>query len=282
MAIVVESTGGATWTSSTRTTISIAKPTGLAVGDLMIAQICTGRDDGGATDPSRSGWTLMNNTLNTTGAGAQGSASALLWKIADSGDVAGSGFDFTASARYEGRNNGRIIRISGIRNVNPVQGTTATTAGVTTTPSVAITQTPTIPNSLLLIFQCSDGNTTGGAGYAIATSNPSWTEVYDESETTSWTTNMSCAWGIRPEITATGNVSMTGSSGSSWTIQLVVVSPAQDATYSDTITLIDSNTSAITKEISDTIFLTEETNNAKSRLWTNKTKPSTTWVNKQK
>lgn len=134
----------------------VGKPTGLAVGDLMMATVM--HLSGSATFTPPSGFTLIARTV---------SASILLpaaletfWKIADSGDVAASNFTFTSSASI--RSAIAIHRLNGI-DPSPIH-VTAAAIGSASNP-VCPSVTTTVANCLVMVI-CSQQNTLADNNYS--------------------------------------------------------------------------------------------------------------------
>ena len=73
--------------------ITITKPTNLAVGDLMVAVI--GKDDDPAIDTVPSGWSTADTNGTTTGNDVR---SGFYYKVADAADVAASNFTWSGDA----------------------------------------------------------------------------------------------------------------------------------------------------------------------------------------
>lgn len=158
--------------------VVITKPTGLAVGDLMIAIVGT---EAGADAPinTASGWDFF----------AQQSFSSVdpylsvQWKIATAGDVAASNFTFTSS-NATARLGGAIMRVTGhhatpedVSNSTFTDGANSATINFT-----GRTFNPTYNNTLLILFtggRLGGGNAGSMSGYTISGTNPTWTEVYD-------------------------------------------------------------------------------------------------------
>ncbi len=206
MAIVIESVSTAAYT--TGIPLGISKPTGLAVGELMVAHLA--QAIGGSTNcddwDTPSGWTSLITTANSVNSNSSAGIH-VFYKIADSGDVATSEFFFTPEVTAGGLA-GAIYRISGANTtgISAVSGT----ASNTTSPIFSNSVTPSDANSLLLfLLSNSDaGNTVGSVtGYSIGTDNPTWTEQYDIVGDLSGDDRgiMSGASAIRSQATATGN-----------------------------------------------------------------------------
>ncbi len=179
--------------------VTVTKPSGLAVGDLMIFHYAFAD----ATDTANSmfGWT--HEVANYGGILKTG----LFWKIADSSDVSASNFTLGFSGTVANPI-GAILRIidynpSDLLNENKDTGANGDT-------NLSMSVTPLTTDSLLLMFI---GNSEGESisAYAIATDNPTWTELYDEAGGV--TTGLACAYATRTQASATGNSSFSSSPG---------------------------------------------------------------------
>lgn len=262
---------------TTSASVTLAKPTGLAVGDFMVAYIHGAQES--VTPPS--GWTSEQNFISTSGNGQM----RIYSKTADSSDVSASNWTWTyGGGQYHG---GVVIKFSGHNTALPmVVQATANTTG-TASPSFTSTVTPNTANSVLLfclgVYVNSSATRTSSA-YAVTTSNPTWTEELDQNVNTgSSCFQMAVASATRSQITATGNASCTMSSScTDLSNIMLVIRPQIQATITDTVTTTDSVTKLISKVITETISLVETITKVKSRLWTKKTKPSNTWTKKLK
>jgi len=158
--------------------VVITKPTGLAVGDYMFAQIIGGNGGGGAAITPPANWTAYYNlTPSLSGANTP---CGVFYKEADSADVAASNFTFSlsdsGSQEYIG---GGIVRVSGFGTIDGANTRTQTGGETTGTITYASGIDPTFPDGLILLFMFGGDNASiTGAGFssqAIATSNPTWT-----------------------------------------------------------------------------------------------------------
>lgn len=202
--------------------ITITKPTGLSVGDIMVAYI-TIPDNFVAPVTAPSGWSTLDSE---DGVGAV----YIFHKIADSSDVSASNFTFNLSGSY--KVGGSITRISG--------GGYVATGGIgddnsgDTSIAISTPLTPPVSDSILLMFFSGSGSGDTGrsiSGYAITNDNPTWTEAYDFQDTTGNDSVMSMAYASRPEITSTGNFSATASSSMAlFRGALVIISPTTSQT----------------------------------------------------
>lgn len=257
--------------SASGTSLVITKPTGLAVGDLMLAGI---RHDNGDGITLPSDWTLLSSTFNPF------NNVAVHYKYATSGDVAASNFTWTLASSTVSA--GGIIRVTG---ASPLIGSAilAGAATNTATPSFATGVTPTRSDSLIVIFLFAMTNSNdANGGYAIATSNPAlWTEQYDVAMGSD--ENMTCAWAVRPETTSTGAWSATGGTGTSdYNSFLVSINETLTSTVTESTTLTEVYLNNIAMTKAETSTLTEVWDVDDPTIWTNQTKNSSSWTNQTK
>jgi hypothetical protein len=86
--------------TTTSTTLTINRPTSLAIGDIMFANIVQSDDDnnngGDLSNATSGGWTLIaGNQTGVVGSGGDEFWGTLLFKVATAADVAAPDFDFT-------------------------------------------------------------------------------------------------------------------------------------------------------------------------------------------
>lgn len=277
-------------------TLTITKPTGLAENNILVAHLSAVKTGGSNADwNTPSGWTSL---LNQNEAGNSNSEARLtvFYKIADSSDVAASNFSFVtnSNAAYCA---GALYRIS-----NPSSVIGAIDSEIdTTTPTFTNTITPRANSLILFLTTAADaGDTTGSvSSYAITTDNPTWTEAYDfvGSEGVANGTNrqgiMAGAYASRSASTATGNSTVTFVNYSQNLVGAVVaIEPPLNVNLSMPVInlevdlplpslTIDLNLTMPTININvnlplPTLNVTENT------VWTNESKPSTTWTNDDK
>lgn len=250
--------------------IVVLKPVGLTAGDLMVAQMTMAASNT-VTPPS--GFTSLGKTTQSSGSGF----SEIFYKIADAGDAAASNFTFSyTTATYK---RVFLMRFSGAKATDPIGGFVGVASGSGTAVATT-TITPESPNTILLFFQCNTGNTISCGSYAIATDNPTWTEVYDMNNNGGGT---SMAYSSIRVNTATGAGSATLSGSANNVGQMVAlnVEPTSQ-TISETLTLVETILFTIKSTFSEVITLTETILQKISRLWTKVSKPVTTWTNRNK
>ncbi len=199
VASTTASSGGAT-------TLNVAKPTGLAVGDMMIGSAYAAAPAGGSVP---SGWSQLNSVHDFR-------ARTVSCKIADSSDVAAT--QFTWSWNNSTSATGAIMRITGATNdcanvLISVRSTPSNTASPSFTSGDV---TPTTASSLIVMAILGDGiNTTSDFNtlnnFAIVTSNPSpWRAAGNINQDGQSVTQ---AYAVRVQTTATGNYSASVVSG---------------------------------------------------------------------
>jgi hypothetical protein len=221
MTVALRSVGQSAGADST--SCVIVKPVGLAVGDLMIAQV-VGTSTGAipTTFTSPAGWTGIRQDVGGT-AYVESIRTALFWKIADATDVAATNFTFTATGAASNR--GTITAWTGHDPTTPINANN----GQGNTYSITVTSptiTPSVANCMILLF-CGICDNDTQSGYAIVTSNPaSWSEAYDLPSNLACDLGLSLGYALRPETSATGNGTATTSASDVNTGQLVAIAPA--------------------------------------------------------
>jgi hypothetical protein len=207
MAITVASSSKGEYDSSPPCVVTA--PTGIQVGDLLVC--FAGGKQNDPTFLSITDFTYLDGI--TTG----GESLVVLYKVAVTADTTASDYSVASSdAEVTGA---VMLRITGWSTNDTLtnKATQSVSNGVFTTLDL----TPTVANSLIL-FAAFEYTAAGGAigGYAIATNNPSWTEAQEVAPAFS-IGGLGVAYAVRPEITATGDFSITDT-GSQLGISLVI------------------------------------------------------------
>lgn len=230
--------------------ITLDKPSGLAVGDMMIAHVM-GYKNINWTSGMPSGWTLQKQNAGDNNAPYP--AEMVATKVADSGDVAASNFTFTANVTDTYVKIGCIIRVTGQKVSSPFSTFTGTANSKT-----APTLTPADANSIVFIFACNGGGEAIGNTFAIATDNPaSWTQEYNQSG--GGGARLTMGYAVRPQTTATGNGSWTSTSGENSTI-MVALYPVPSTNWTQectaTVSLTASCLKGASRILTQTVTLT--------------------------
>lgn len=217
--------------------ITITKPTGLAAGDLLVAVIGMTIAEAQGTI---TGWTSIGSVSDGSG----GDETLYVYsKTADSTDASATNFTFLIAGGNGAANDyigGALLRISGTSPVASValfDNGNHTAGGTTHTYSGGVS--PLSADQLLVMGVF--GRHTGGAGvtvsnYAVATSNPTWTERFENSVNSATDYTIAVATAPRAESTATGDFSadFNASVGDSVGILFAVIE-AQNVTVSPAV-----------------------------------------------
>lgn len=157
--------------------VTLAKPSGLAVGDLMVAVIAATRSGSIDTKP---GWTEIIDATYTSNF-----ITKALWKYADAADVAANEFLFDTTSVTNPRTGGGVLyRITGAPSSDPKLLTATGLNSNQQTVSISCNLTPYIDEGLaiIVISQSDSVSHQVSGGYYVAgtgISNPTWTERFD-------------------------------------------------------------------------------------------------------
>lgn len=231
--------GASTNGSSTNTSLTITKPTGVVAGDVMIVNIA--QRNNGSTAPSLSGWTLISSGAIDGGS----TLGALLYKVAGASEPANYTFTLGSGAN---NNEGTIVAFSGVDvsgpnpfdvapgtlSVSGSNGTTATATGITTASA----------NAAVVMFAMSDDNQTMGTWNT--TSPGALTELYEDQYNASGAVDLTvgAAWALKATAGATGNGTVALGGNIRWGAMLIALKPAPPPPPS--VSLTPSTTQNIT------------------------------------
>jgi hypothetical protein len=220
-------TGSPQTNTSTGATVTILKPSGLAIGDVMIANIVQSDKGPGLTDLSNAtstGWTVIDGRQTGTGGSGNEWWGTVFYKIATAADVSAANFVFTFDGDADA-GEGAIIAFS---NVDVTGGVTETgsaggpfdvdplTINVTNTNSTTLTatSTSTASNYAAVILLGMLGNSSSLSSWQIATGPTTLNELYDVPFNNSQLNlGMGAAWNIIVTPAATGTGTATISTG---------------------------------------------------------------------
>lgn len=280
MAIVIESVGTGTGTDSAAV---VTKPSGTAIGDLLLVHVAWIDNTAATSVTPPAGWTEIQFTSQAI----TGDAAGFIYqytasKIATSTETAASNFTFTAN--NSGIYIGRMLRISGVRQASAIaasaEATLAEAAGTTLTIGSV---TPALANSMFLFFTSIGYNAVSGfSAHAMATSNPVWNEEYVVGvDDGGYAVTIGSASSTRPETTASGNNTVTVANAEGSIGHMVVVSPLQIISKTETVTVSDTKVigMSIVKTESVTVTDNDEETIGKYR---NKDKSSSNYTNLDK
>lgn len=206
------------------TTLTINKPAGLAVGNVMFAHIVqSNNDDNGLSDATRNGWTEITGSNNHDNSNRF--RGTLLYRIADAADVVATSFAFTIDSDQDDAQ-GYIVAFSGVDVTGGVNQSGAAGGpfdvdpgnwtNQTSTSSVSATGVTTVTaNAAIVMFTGLADNFNLGSW---STSNPgSLNEIFDnalDGPGGPLDLGIGAAWAIKSTTGATGNGTATATGSS--------------------------------------------------------------------
>lgn len=165
---VVQNTQTGSGAGASSGSVTLTKPTGLAVGDLMVACIAFYFEGGTRTLTTPAGWTAQKKLDGTDG------GIAVYTKVADSGDVAASNFTFSASASGDCIA-GSLSRVTGYTSIGSSESDEASGTG-SASVSYTTAVTPTVSDNLVIVvFAGGDATWTGTPSASAYTLTPTET-----------------------------------------------------------------------------------------------------------
>ncbi len=225
--------------TTTNTTLTITKPTGLAVGDVMIAQIMQSGNNNVSSigDASSTGWTQIAGS-NINAVNRNYSRATLLYKIATSSDVAATNFSFTLNGNADDGEGG-IVAFAGVDVASGPFDVTPGSAytNIATDNSLTATAITTVSaNAAILMFGALHDNIS--ISNWTTTSPGTLTELYDLPFNADIDMGLGAAWALKSTAGSTGTGSASlGSSIANGAI-LIALKPAP----APTITGFNPNT----------------------------------------
>lgn len=233
VSVITQVTGSPTTAWTNTTSLTIAKPTGVKEGDVMIANLQT--EHNVTNSPSATGWTLIS--VATTDAGGKERRMAVLYKVATATDALPGTVAYTFSLGTSvDLANGAIIAFTGvsssglgypsgsgpfdvlpgsINNGGLVAGTTAIAPSITTVTANA---------SVIMLAAMMDG--TPGAAFSgwTNTSPGALTELYDYDGAAD--ASIGAAWAIKATAGSTSTGRVTLSASKKWGAIQLALRPA--------------------------------------------------------
>ncbi|MEI7901168.1 MAG: YDG domain-containing protein, partial [bacterium] len=202
---VIAQRGTATSANNSGNSVTIAKPTGVVSGDVMIACMAQRNSSGTPSDAVLSGWNVVKSgTLGTSGTSRYGT---ILSKVA--GNSEPGSYTFALAAAVGGAV-GDIVAFSGVDNVTPVDavGLSFTTAGGSSGSATVSADTinTVSANVAAIMFGMAAGITSTGTGGTWSNWTSGLIELYDAHGTGTGTsaTSVGAAWKTVATPGATG------------------------------------------------------------------------------
>jgi len=192
--------GTATTATTGTTTLVINKPTGVVVGDVLIAVISQVGNNTTITSPS--GWVLIDGRSL---AGSTLRFGAVYYKIAVSSDLTATNYTFTGGTNTNSLS-GVIAAFSGVDNTTPFDATNGTiTVGNSATVTAAATTTTTA-NAAVIMLGMEGGSDNLTWSNWTTTSPGNLTEIGEAKRNS---TSAGIAWATKATAGSTGGGSAT-------------------------------------------------------------------------
>ncbi|MFM7016449.1 MAG: beta strand repeat-containing protein, partial [Bacteroidota bacterium] len=225
--------GTATSGTTSNTSITINKPTGVVAGDVMIVNIA--QNGNNTTNPSLSGWTLIQGSALAGSSRYQ----AVLYKVAGASE--GSSYTFTLGSGVTSAAGSIVafsnVDVSGTDPFDVTPGTiTASTSGST---SVSATSLTTVSNNAAIImFGAAVSSAPTWSGWST-TSPATLTELYDNQSASA---SVGAAWALKSTAGSTGAGSATLSASERNGGILIALAPIKTATTTTIASSINPTT----------------------------------------
>ena len=199
--------GTATTATSTTTSVTVIKPTGLAVGDVLIATINQAdNDDNSLSNATLTGWQLIGGAKFYT-LGNDEWWGTVLYKIATASDVSAADFTFLGDGDADDMQ-ASIIAFSGVDQNNPIDITSAFTSSTEDNTSLIANSITTTTNNAAIIMLAMISDNTSFTGWST-TSPTGLTELFDNPFDADLDMGIAGAWAIKTTAGLTGNGSVT-------------------------------------------------------------------------
>ena len=202
----------------TITQLTISKPTSVAVGDLLLANIAINGGNAAVVTPP-TGWTQILRTDNDTNISI-----ISYWKIAGVSEAS----SYTWIIDHQTTAEGGIIQYSGVDITNPIDASTGNVGfGIVATTSAITTSSPN--EEVVTLFAADVGKATNAGAYF--TSPVGMTEKYDVSNTP-FGPSIATNDAIQVAAGNAGSKSSTvaGNKNRNWVAQQIALRPAPDST----------------------------------------------------
>jgi hypothetical protein len=201
--------GVATTATSTGTNITITKPIGISVGDIMIANFSESGDSSNlSANVSSTGWTLIDGQ-NLDDNKMRGT---VLYKIAVAADLSATNYIFTLNTGTDSAS-GAIIAFSGVDASNPFDVTPGTIL-VRDSNSLRATSITTVTANAAIIMLGQVGNNRSYSNWlTIAPGNLNLIKLYEVLHNSGQDSSVGGAWATKatPGATGEGRATLSGS-----------------------------------------------------------------------
>ncbi|MFN5620781.1 MAG: PKD-like domain-containing protein [Flavobacteriales bacterium] len=200
--------GTATSATSTTTSVTVDKPLGLTVGDVMLATINQADNDGNTlANATSTGWTLVDGAKYYE-TGNDEWWGTVLYKVADATDIAAANFSFTGDGDADDMQ-ASIIAFSGVDPSNPIDVAGAFTSSSTDNTSLSANAVTTSTSNAAVIMLAMISDDRNFNGDWNTTSPGSLTEFIDVPFNADLDMGIAGAWAIKSSAGSTGNGTVT-------------------------------------------------------------------------
>lgn len=200
--------GTATTATIAGTTLTITKPTGLAIGDVMIVQIVQRSDSRitALTDATATGWVEIAGSDIRSSSRSRCRAT-LLYKVANNIDIAAANFSFTMGAGSDDAEGG-IIAYSGVNPLNifdVLPGTVYTNINNDQQLNATAIITATANSAVIMFGALLDNQALSGWSIATTPTATTMAELFDVPYNAALDVGMGAAWATKATAGSTGN-----------------------------------------------------------------------------
>jgi hypothetical protein len=226
--------GSATTGTTNSNTLTIAKPAGIAVGDVLITNISYSKSNNDATSPTASGWTVVANARIDD---AVNYRAVVMYKVVEAADLNSNPYSFAFTSNLYSAV-GAItafvnVDVSGASPFDVASNTINVSNGANIASVVANGLLTSSNNSAILMLTQSDGeitfdNTVGSATAWRTTSPGTLTEIYDiayDGKQAEDKLSVGMAWGIKTSAGSTGNGLVNQSAANNFGAILLALKP---------------------------------------------------------
>lgn len=221
---ITQVTGSPQTATTTGTTLTITKPSGLAVGDLMLVNIMQNDNDNNTlSNASSLGWVVIDGRL-IGGGGNDDWWGTLLGRIANASDVAAANFTFSLDSDADDGVGG-LVAFSGVDN--SIFDVLPGTYNLTNSDDLSATSITTVtPGAAVIMF----GMNADNESYSnwTTTSTGALTELFDVVFDADLDMSVGAAWTIQtiPGATGAGTAEISGSDNEPNGAILIALKPA--------------------------------------------------------
>ncbi|MDQ1167893.1 T9SS sorting signal type C domain-containing protein [Flavobacterium sp. SORGH_AS_0622] len=192
--------GNSSTNQTSNTSLTINKPAGVVIGDVMLVNIAQ-IGSGNLSNPTSAGWTLIAGA----NLGTNDRWGAVLYKIATASEPAS--YTFTLNSNITG-GVGSIVAFTGVdvSGPNPFD-VTSPTIQATNNTTVNATQITTVTNNTAIIMFGQVANSSpswNDNAWQTANSPGTLSELYDDRKTTGGNVSVGAAWAIKTNTGSTG------------------------------------------------------------------------------